>query len=55
MVHANFVPQDLLKSKKLDGKIWLEEVNKILGGKVGQSRLRLLSDDFNWQLVVGRW
>jgi len=34
VAHVNFVPQELVKSKKLDAKIWLEEANKVLGGKV---------------------
>lgn len=34
VAHVNFVPQDLVKSKKLDAKAWLEEANKVLGGRV---------------------
>jgi hypothetical protein len=34
VAHVNFVPQELVKSKKLDAKVWLEEANKVLGGKV---------------------
>ena len=37
VAHVNFVPQELVKSKKLDAKIWLEEANKVLGGKVNCS------------------
>jgi len=36
VAHVNFVPQELVKSKKLDAKIWLEEANKVLGGKVSR-------------------
>jgi alanyl-tRNA synthetase len=34
VAYVNFVPQELVKSKKLDAKVWLEEANKVLGGKV---------------------
>jgi hypothetical protein len=38
VAHVNFVPQELVKSKKLDAKIWLEEANKVLGGKVSATK-----------------
>jgi hypothetical protein len=28
------VPKDILAEKKIDGKKWLAEVSKVLGGKV---------------------
>lgn len=34
VAHLNYLPKDILSSKKLDAKIWLGEVSKIIGGKV---------------------
>ena len=34
VAHQNFVPKELVKSKKLDAKTWLGEVSKLVGGKV---------------------
>jgi hypothetical protein len=34
IAHANYVPKDILAEKKIDGKKWLAEVSKVLGGKV---------------------
>jgi hypothetical protein len=35
VAHQNYVPKELVKSKKLDAKTWLGEVSKLVGGKVG--------------------
>ncbi|KAJ9125168.1 hypothetical protein QFC22_000122 [Naganishia vaughanmartiniae] len=35
VAHQNYVPKEIVKSKKLDAKTWLGEVSKILGGKGG--------------------
>lgn len=45
VAHQNYVPKEIVKSKKLDAKTWLGEVSKILGGKVsleGRHRFWLL-------------
>lgn len=34
VAHQNYVPKELVKSKKLDAKTWLGEVSKLVGGKV---------------------
>lgn len=34
VAHLNYVPKEILSSKKLDAKIWLGEVSKVIGGKV---------------------
>ena len=34
VAHLNYVPKEVLSSKKLDAKIWLGEVSKVIGGKV---------------------
>jgi hypothetical protein len=34
VAHQNYLPKEIVKSKKLDAKTWLGEVSKILGGKV---------------------
>jgi hypothetical protein len=38
VAHVNYVPQELVKSKKIDAKVWLEQANKVLGGKVSRAR-----------------
>lgn len=35
IAHTNFLPKDVLESKKLNAKDWLNAVSKVLGGKVG--------------------
>ncbi|KAJ9127922.1 hypothetical protein QFC24_000207 [Naganishia onofrii] len=35
VAHQNYLPKEIVKSKKLDAKTWLGEVSKILGGKGG--------------------
>jgi hypothetical protein len=37
VAHQNYVPKELVKSKKLDAKTWLGEVSKLVGGKVSSS------------------
>jgi alanyl-tRNA synthetase len=37
VAHQNYVPKELVKSKKLDAKTWLGEVSKLVGGKVSFS------------------
>jgi hypothetical protein len=34
VAHLNYLPKEVLSSKKLDAKIWLGEVSKVIGGKV---------------------
>lgn len=34
VAHLNYLPKDIVSSKKLDAKTWLGEVSKIIGGKV---------------------
>lgn len=34
VAHLNYLPKDILSTKKLDAKTWLGEVSKIIGGKV---------------------
>ncbi|ORY24753.1 tRNA synthetases class II (A)-domain-containing protein [Naematelia encephala] len=35
VAHVNFLPKDVLSTKKLDAKAWLGEVSKVIGGKGG--------------------
>lgn len=35
VAHVNYVPKEILSSKKLDAKVWLTEVSKVIGGKGG--------------------
>ena len=37
VAHLNYLPKEVLSSKKLDAKIWLGEVSKVIGGKVSSS------------------
>lgn len=34
VAHVNYLPKPILESKALDAKIWLNEVAKVIGGKV---------------------
>lgn len=34
VAHVNYVPKEILAQKKIDGKKWLAEVSKVVGGKV---------------------
>jgi alanyl-tRNA synthetase len=40
VAHLNYVPKEILSSKKLDAKIWLGEVSKVIGGKVSHVFVR---------------
>jgi hypothetical protein len=39
VAHTNYVPKEILAEKKIDGKKWLAEVSKVLGGKVSAKSL----------------
>lgn len=67
VAHVNYVPQELVKSKKIDAKVWLEQANKVLGGKVSPARA-LRSERWRargrpdgtelalgFDLLIGRW
>jgi hypothetical protein len=38
VAHVNYLPKEILSRKVLDAKVWLGEVSKVLGGKVGLER-----------------
>lgn len=39
VAHVNYLPKEVLERKVLDAKVWLGEVSKVLGGKVGHCYL----------------
>lgn len=56
VAHVNYLPKPILESKALDAKLWLNEVAKVIGGKVitvvilGVMRSLLI-----YMLSLGRW
>ena len=62
VAHQNFVPKELVKSKKLDAKTWLGEVSKLVGGKVSlavlsvRKRVALTMSDIRAEArTTARW
>lgn len=55
VAHQNYVPKELVKSKKLDAKTWLGEVSKLVGGKVGPRGDKAIMCGKLTCSVAGRW
>jgi len=51
VAHLNYLPKEVLSSKKLDAKIWLGEVSKVIGGKVRVPFQK--SENCKWLMIQG--